>query len=135
MKMNRKTAVMLAYTTAATVVALLISARPADNIITRNGKTTIVNTRQLGSEIKGFKGNTPVRIFIEKDKVVKIETLPNMETPKFFHRASSLLNAFNGMTVSQAAKTDVDGVTGATFSSKALKKNIKLGLEYYQKHK
>ena len=41
---NRKTSLMLASTVAAVAVALLISARPAGNIITRSGKTTIVNT-------------------------------------------------------------------------------------------
>jgi electron transport complex protein RnfG len=29
----------------------------------------------------------------------------------------------------------VDGVTGATYSSKAVIKNVKAGLEYYQNHK
>ena len=129
---NRKTTLMLASTVAAVAVALLISARPADSIITRSGKTTIVNTTQLGSSVRGFRGNTPVLIYI---KVTKVEALPNQETPRFFARAKALLARFEGMTVSKAAKTDVDGVTGATFSSKALKKNVKLGLEYYQQHK
>jgi len=29
----------------------------------------------------------------------------------------------------------VDGVTGATFSSDAVIENVRLGLDYYQKHK
>ena len=32
-------------------------------------------------------------------------------------------------------KKEVDGVTGATFSSDAVKENVKLGLEYYKSHK
>ena len=39
------------------------------------------------------------------------------------------------MTVTKALTADVDGVTGATFSSDAVKKNVKLGLEYYKAHK
>ena len=132
---NRKTSLMLASTVAAVAVALLISARPAGNIITRSGKTTIVNTTQLGSSVRGFKGNTPVLIYINKNKVTKVGALPNQETPRFFARTKALLARFEGMTVSKAAKANVDGVTGATFSSKALKKNVKLGLEYYQQHK
>jgi len=31
--------------------------------------------------------------------------------------------------------TNVDGVTGATFSSKAVKENVKRGLKYYMAHK
>ena len=42
--MNRKTYLMLASVMAAVVVALLISARPADEIMTHKGNTTIVNT-------------------------------------------------------------------------------------------
>ena len=133
--MNRKTYVMLASAVAAVVVALLISARPADEVITRNGKTTVVNTTTLGSDVRGFKGTTPVLIHIEKNKVVKVEALPNKETPRFFARAKALLQQFEGLTVNKARKAKVDGVSGATFSSDALKKNVKLGLEYYQKKK
>ena len=41
----------------------------------------------------------------------------------------------NGKTVKEAQQMQVDGVTGATFSSHAVKENVKRGLEYYQKHK
>ena len=44
-------------------------------------------------------------------------------------------NKVNGMKVSKAATVQVDGVTGATFSSKAVKENVKRGIAYYQKHK
>jgi electron transport complex protein RnfG len=39
------------------------------------------------------------------------------------------------MTVKKALKADVDGVTGATYSSDAVKENVKRGLQYYQKNK
>jgi electron transport complex protein RnfG len=39
------------------------------------------------------------------------------------------------MKVKDAQKMEVDGVTGATFTSDAIKENIKLGLDYYKKHK
>ena len=133
--MNRKTYLMLASVMAAVVVALLISARPADEIMTRKGNTTIVNTTQLGAQVRGFKGATPVLIHIEKNKVVKVEALPNRETPKFFARAKAVLQQFEGLTVAKAQKAEVDGDSGATFSSNALTKNVKLGLEYYKKHK
>lgn len=133
--MHGKTFVMLASAVAAVVVALLISACPDDDIITRNGKTTVVNTTNLGSDVRGFKGTTPVLIHIEKNKVVKVEPLPNKETPRFFARAKAVLQKFEGLTVSKARKAQVDGVSGATYSSTALTKNVKLGLDYYQKNK
>lgn len=117
------------------MVAVMVSAMPGDNTLSREKDTVIVNTLQLGKSVKGFKGNTPVKIYICKNKVVKIEAMPNHETPKFFGRAKTLLAQFNGVSVSKAAKMDVDGVSGATYSSEALKKNVKLGLEYYKKNK
>ena len=47
----------------------------------------------------------------------------------------ALLNAWDGLKVKEAATKKVDGVTGATFSSDAITKNVQLGLEYYQQHK
>lgn len=49
--------------------------------------------------------------------------------------AKKLLANYEGKTVKKAAKMEVDGVSGATFTSKSLKKNVQLGLEYYQKNK
>lgn len=112
-----------------------MSFMPGDDVMTKEGNTTIVNTTQLGKNVKGFQGATPVRVFIQKDKVVRIETLPNKETSKFFSRAKTLLAKFEGRSVKKAAKMKVDGVTGATFSSEALKKNVELALKYYQQHK
>ena len=46
-----------------------------------------------------------------------------------------MLNKWDGMKVSEAKTAEVDGRTGATFSSDAVKKNVKLALEYYEKNK
>ena len=46
-----------------------------------------------------------------------------------------MLNKWDGQKVKDAATLKVDGVTGATFSSDAVIKNVQLGLEYYQKNK
>ena len=119
---------MLASVMAAVVVALLISARPADEIMTRKGNTTIVNTTQLGTQVRGFKGATPVLIHIEKNKVVKVEALPNRETPKFFARAKAVLQQFEGLTVAKAQKAEVDGVSGATFSSGGIIEAVRAAL-------
>ena len=124
--------------TAACVVAMatiFVSAIPSDGIMTKEGKTTIVNTQLLGKKVRGFRGATPLKIYIEKNKVIKIEALKNQETPKYMAMAKKLLANYEGKTVKKAAKMEVDGVSGATFTSKSLKKNVQLGLEYYQKNK
>ncbi|MCR5131441.1 MAG: FMN-binding protein [Prevotella sp.] len=117
------------------VAAFLMSAMPGDNAITREGATVIVNTESIGKSIKGYAGATPVKIFIEKDKVVKVEALKNQEGPKYMAKAKKLLTKFEGKSVQKARKQKVDAVTGATFTSEALVKNVKKGLEYYQKNK
>lgn len=114
---------------------LVMSFMPADGIMYKEGKATVVNTTSLGKDIKGFKGQTPLKVYIENDKVVKIEALKNQETPKFFARAKTLLSQYEGKSASKSAKLKVDGVSGATYSSKALKQNVELALKYYKKHK
>ena len=96
----------------------------------------IISTTTLGKDVKGFRGNTPLSIRIKKGKIVEIKPLANQETPKFLNKVKQgLLNKWNGMKASKAATVQVDGVTGATFSSKAVKENVKRGIAYYLKHK
>lgn len=98
--------------------------------------TYIINTTTLCKDVKGFRGNTPLSIYIKKGKIVEIKPLANQETPNYFNKVKQgLLNKWNGMKASKAATAQVDGVTGATFSSKAVKENAKRGITYYQKHK
>lgn len=133
--MDKKTFGMIVTVVAIMIVAILISAMPGDNILTKEKDTTIINTQLLGKNIKGYKGATPVKIYIFKNKIAKVEVLPNRETPKFFNKAKAILTNYNGKSVNKALKMNVDGVSGATFSSKALKENVQLGLEYYKQHK
>ena len=108
---------------------------PGDGILsTDTDGTTVVNTTALCKDVRGFKGTTPVKVYIKKNKVVKVEALPNKETPKFFARAKSVLAAWDGKNVNKARKLKVDGVSGATYSSEALVKNVQTALDYYQKH-
>lgn len=115
---------------------LMMSAMPGDEPLTRNGKQYIINTTTISKGVKGYLGNTPLKIYITNNKIDKIEALPNKETPKYFLKVKNqMLDKWNGMTVTKALTADVDGVTGATFSSDAVKKNVKLGLDYYKAHK
>lgn len=121
--------------TAMAFMAILASANHNDNIITTENGMTVVNTTELTRDIKGFKGSTPVKIFIKKNKVVKVEALPNRETPKFFDKVKPLLKHWDGKTVKKALNSEPDVITGATYSSDAIMKNVQVGLEYYNDHK
>ncbi len=115
---------------------MLISFALGDGIMTKENGVYVVNTTKLAPEVRGYMGTTPLKIYIKDDKIQKIEALPNDETPHFFEAVKQeLLGAWNGMTVKQALKADVDAVSGATYSSKAVKENVRLGLEYYNKKK
>lgn len=99
--------------------------------------TYVVNTTSLCQNVKGFKGATPVEVYIKNNKVIKVEALPNRETPKFYEKVKQgLFPQFNGMKLSKAAKAvSIDGVTGATYSSRAVKENIAAAVAYYKKNK
>ena len=118
------------------LVVLLISAKKDDGVITKENGMYVVNTTTLAADVDGYIGATPLKIYIKNNKIEKIEALPNKETPKYFAKVKKqVLDKWNGKTVKEALKAQVDGVTGATLSSDAVKENVKRGLEYYQKHK
>ncbi|MBR6937158.1 MAG: FMN-binding protein [Prevotella sp.] len=115
--------------------ALMTSAVTSDEVITTEGSATVINTTSLTQDVIGYQSPTPVKIYIEGNKITKISPLRNKETPKYFQQAKKILCKYEGKTVNKAAKMKVDGVTGATMSSEALMKNVKTGLEYYNKQK
>ena len=116
-------------------VALTLMSWKADDTMTKENGMTVINTTQLGKDVQGFLGTTPVKIYIQKNKVVKIEALKNQETPKYFLKVKkNLLDKWNGVKVKDAKNMKVDAVTGATYSSKAVIENVQLGLDYYSKH-
>lgn len=121
---------------AASVVVLLTSAIAAgDAVISKEGKTTVVNTTTLTKNVRGFQGPTPVKVYIKGNKIQKVEALKNQETPQYFARAKAVLAKFEGVNVNKVANVKVDAKTGATFSTKALVKNVQEGVKYYKAHK
>ena len=117
------------------VVALTLMSWKADDTMTKENGMTVINTTTLGKDVQGFLGATPLKIYIQKNKVVKIEAMKNQETPKYFQKVKKhLLDKWNGVKVKDAKKMKVDAVTGATYSSKAVIENVQLGLDYYSKH-
>lgn len=109
--------------------------RPADEVIIKEKDVAIVNTTTLAEDVEGYAGPTPLKIYIKKDKIEKIEPLKNMETPKYFALIKrDLLDKWNGLTVKKAATEQVDVVTGATYTSEAVIENVRRGLDYYTKN-
>lgn len=119
------------------LAAIMQSATPqSDEVMTKEDGTYIVNTTTLSKKVFGYVDATPVKIYIKKNKVEKVEILKNQETPKYNAKVKKALQEkWNGQKVKDAAQLKVDAVTGATFTSEAIIKNVQLGLEYYQKNK
>ena len=121
---------------AVAAVVLLSSAKKKDNVMVKENGTFIIDTTELGKQVDGYVGPTPLKVYIRKNKIEKIEFLSNQETPKYWNACKKhMQNKWDGMKVSEAKTAEVDGRTGATFSSDAVKKNVKLALEYYEKNK
>lgn len=107
-----------------------------DNVMTKEDGMYVINTTTLGSDIEGYNGPTPLKIYIKKNKVECIEFLKSMETPKYYAKVKkALMDKWNGLKVKDAKMQQVDIVTGATYSSEAVIKNVQVGLEYYQNNK
>ena len=112
----------------------LMSLAPADDVITKEDGMTVVNTTTLAEDVEGYAGPTPLKIYIKKNKIEKIEPLKNIETPKYFALIKrDLLGKWNGLNVKKAATQEVDVITGATMSSEAVIENVRRGLDYYNK--
>lgn len=125
------------HTSSLLVMAVVfMSLTPAEQVVTKEDGMTVVNTTTLAADVEGYAGTTPVKIYIKKNKIERVEALPNMETPKYFAQVKrALLDKWKGLSVKDAAKQEVDVVTGATYSSEALIENVRRGLNHYNKQK
>ncbi len=104
-----------------------------DTIKTLADGSVVVNTSPLGKDIIGYGGTVPLEITIKDGRVLGIKALDNAETPEFFEEASLLLTKWNGKSIEEAQRMQVDAVSGATFSSKAIVDNVHRGLQYAAK--
>lgn len=118
------------------VALCLQSFMVGDDTMTKENGVYVINTTEIGKDIEGYQATTPLKVYIKKDKVEKIEFLKSQETPKYYAKVKkALLNKWDGKKVKDAKTQNVDAVTGATFSSDAVIENVRLALDYYQNHK
>ena len=109
----------------------------ADDVMKKEKDGTyVVNTTTLAQDVKGYMGATPVEVYIKKNNIVKVVMLKSQETPKYNARVKkNMLPLYEGVKITKKSTVDVDGVTGATFTSNAVKENVKRALQYYWQHK
>lgn len=98
--------------------------------------TYVVNTTTLAQDVEGYNGPTPVEVHIKKNKIVKVVPLKSQEGPKYVAKVKKdMLPKYEQMNVKKGVVPEVDAVTGATFTSKAVQENIRRAVAYYKKHK
>ena len=116
--------------------SILLMSFIADETMTKEDGSFVINTTELGKDVEGYQGTTPLKVYIKDNKVEKIEFLKSTETPKYYVKVKKALqDKWNGKKVKEAKTMQVDVVTGATYSSEAVIENVRRALDYYQSHK
>jgi uncharacterized protein with FMN-binding domain len=103
-------------------------------IVNAKGKTLgyAMSSNDYCKDVKGYQNNTPVLIVTDKKLVIqKVALLSNYETPGYVQRLerSGFFASWVGKKVVDALNTGVDGYTGATYTGKAVIKNVEFLLE------
>jgi len=118
------------------LLASFVAVQADDVMRKEKDGTYVINTTTLAKDIDGYVGPTPVEVYIKKNKIVKVVMLKSQETPKYNARVKKeMLPSYENKKIVKGKAVEVDGVTQATFTSNAVKENVKRALEYYWKHK
>ena len=118
------------------LAVVLTSADKNPKVMTKENGVYVVNTTEIAKDVEGYNGPTPLKVYIKGGKIEKIEYLSNDETPKYWNAVvKHMQGKWDGKTVKEAKTMKVDGRTGATYSSDAVKENVKRALDYYEKNK
>ena len=120
----------------ALLVAAMVTASAQDVMRKEKDGTYVVNTTTLAQDVEGYNGPTPVEVYIKKNKIVKVIPLKSQEGPKYVAMVKKeMLPRYERMNVKKGTVQEVDAVTGATFTSRAMQENIKRAVAYYKSHK
>ena len=120
----------------ALLAVAMVTASAQDVMRKEKDGTYVVNTTTLAQDVEGYNGPTPVEVYIKKNKIVKVVPLKSQEGPKYVAMVKKeMLPRYERMNVKKGTVQEVDAVTGATFTSRAMQENIKRAVEYYKSHK
>mgnify|MGYP002622331001 FL=1 len=113
-----------------TIIALVISC--GDPYMSKNGDGSFtVVTTEICPDVRGYNGQVPASVTFKGDSIMDVVILENNETPGFLSKVENqMLPKFKGIAISDI--NNVDCVTGATFTSHALKRNVETAVKYYQ---
>lgn len=101
---------------------------------TGNDAGMLAGSCSRAADVTGFAGPTPVYVYINKEgRVAGVAAGPHAETPAVFRHVEDegFLRSWNGLTPAEAQARQVDAVSGATYTSRALARNVGVALEAY----
>ncbi len=112
------------------VVEEKMSQNPVEQIL-RDG-TLVIDSKTLASDVIGFGGQTPVKLYVNDGIIERVEVAENSETPSFLEMLTDkdFYNTWDGMTLEEAATKSVDAISGATYSSNAITRNVQSAAQY-----
>ena len=61
------------------ILAIIFMSAKANEVMTRDKGTYVVNTTTLAADVNGYLETTPLLIYIKGNKIDHIEALPNQE--------------------------------------------------------
>lgn len=97
-------------------------------VIIMDKDTINYNSGTFTGEAMGFRGTLQVSIDVEKDTILSIEVIKHKEDMKWYNRAIKVIDQ---MISNQ--NTDVDTISGATYSSRAIIEATKNAIEKAKK--
>ena len=114
---------------------LNIQARDKEEVVS---EAYFFNTRDIAPDVGGVGGHIEMQVMLDEDgKIKDIEILSHNETPNYVARIteSGFLEQFKGRGAGEEfiVGKDIDAVTGATVSSKAVAEILKTCLDKINK--
>jgi electron transport complex protein RnfG len=113
--------------TASTVQTPSGTPYPYEQRTTDDGQTLYrLTTLPFSDGIMGYAGPIPMRIIVDqKRKLHQVEFLENSESPAYFARVTNWAQRLIGHAVpGQAQNHQIDALTGATYSSDAIRQSL-----------
>ena len=92
---------------------------------------TIYSSEHYAPNVYGYNGKTPVYIALKNDTIARIIAEKNSETPNYMRYVleEGFLTYWENKSLENVTNLEVDLISGATYTSESLFKNIKLTLE------
>lgn len=95
---------------------------------------TLLNSSPKADSIVGYVNSTPLLVGLNtQNTIIGIQLLPNRESPDFIKKIvnSGMLERWKGTNIVNLSALNVDGVSGATYSSQAIIKSIRFTVNEY----